>query len=78
MATKVTLNTSSPNRVSVSGQKKSTIRTVGISSLAERGRFANLDDVDATGAENNEIVVYNSTTGKYEVKTLPQIDGGSY
>ena len=78
MATKVTLNTSSPNRIAVSGQKRSTIRTVGISSLAERGRFANLDDVDATDADNNEVVVYNSTTGKYEVKTLPAIDGGSY
>ena len=78
MGVKVYVNSTNTSKVAINGQKRSTVRTVGLSSLAERANFASLNDVDASDSDNNETVVFNSTTGKYEVKTLPIIDGGSY
>jgi hypothetical protein len=30
-----------------------------------------LEDIDVTGASNNSVLVYNTSTNKYEVKPLP-------
>lgn len=66
-------------RVSIKDQKRTTVRTVGISALAQSsGRLATLTDVDASDPDNNETVVYDSATQKYVIKTLPAIDGGTY
>lgn len=37
-----------------------------------------LKDVDASDADNNETLVYDEDTGKYIVKTLPIINGGTF
>ena len=78
MGVKVFVNSTNTSRVSINAQKRSTIRTVGLASISETATFAGLNDVDASDPDNNETVVYNSTTQKYEVKTLPVVDGGSY
>lgn len=65
-------------RVSVNAQKRTTVRTVGIAALADRATLASLEDVDASNPDNNETLVYNSVTQKYEIKQLPSVDGGSY
>lgn len=65
-------------KVSINGQKRTTVRTVGISSLAQTGKLANLTDVDATDPDNNEILVFDSARQKYVIKPLPVLDGGSY
>lgn len=65
-------------KVSINGQKRTTVRTVGISALAQSATLTSLIDVDASDADNNETLVYDSTSQKYVVKTLPVIDGGAY
>lgn len=65
-------------KVSINNQKRTTVRTVGLSALAQTGKLANLTDVDTTDPDNNETLVYDSTTQTYVIKTLPAIDGGSY
>lgn len=78
MGVKVFVNSTNTSRVSINAQKRSTIRTVSLSSLSDNNRLARLEDVDASDPDNNETLVYNSITQKYEVKTLPIVDGGSY
>lgn len=80
MGIKVLVNSSSPNRVSINNQQRKTIRTVGISSagLSQVDTLAELKDVDASDPNNNETLVYDSLTQKYVIKTLPEIDGGTY
>lgn len=65
-------------KVSINNQKRTTVRTVGLSALSQTGKLANLTDVDTTDPDNNETLVYDSTTQTYVIKTLPAIDGGSY
>ena len=75
MTTKVTVNTSPGNRVSVNTQQRTTVRTVGVSSGGGGGEgitnFSQLQDVIAVNPANNDTVVYDSVTGKYTVKPLP-------
>ena len=80
MGIKVLVNSSSPNRVSINNQQRKTIRTVGISGagISQIDTLAELKDVDASNPNNNETLVYDSLTQKYVVKTLPEIDGGTY
>lgn len=80
MAVKVTLNTTGSNRVAINNQNRTTIRTVGISPIspASLNRLDLLIDVDASDPDNNETLVYDSSSQKYVVKTLPIIDGGTY
>ena len=75
MGIKVLVNSSSPNRVSINNQQRKTIRTVGLSQI---DTLAELKDVDASDPNNNETLVYDSLTQKYVIKTLPEIDGGTY
>jgi hypothetical protein len=65
-------------KVSINSQKRTTVRTVGVSALATTVRLSDLTDVDASDPDANETLVYNSQTQKYEVKTIPMIDGGQY
>lgn len=65
-------------KVSINGQKRTTVRTVGISSLAQTGKLSRLVDVDATDPDNNETLVFDASEQRYVIKTLPVVDGGSY
>jgi len=40
--------------------------------------LGNLTNVDASGAENGETLVYDAAQGKYVVKVIPTIVGGSF
>lgn len=75
MGTKVIVNSTSPNRVLINNQQPKTIRTVGI---GVGTKFAGLLDVNASDPDNNETVVYDEASGKYVVKTLPVVDGGTF
>jgi hypothetical protein len=77
MGTKVILRSSSPNRVSISNQQRSTVRTVAIAST-QVDRLSELTDVDASDADNNEVLVYDETLNKYVIKTIPAVDGGTF
>jgi hypothetical protein len=76
MAVKVTVNSVSPNRVSINNQQRTTIRSVGLAN--QETRLENLTDVDASDPDNNEILVYDETLNKYVIKTLPNLDGGTF
>lgn len=76
MAVKVTVNSVSPNRISINNQQRTTIRTVGISN--QETRLSDLTDVDASDPDNNETLVYDETLQKYVIKILPNIDGGIF
>jgi hypothetical protein len=76
MAVKVTVNSVSPNRISINNQQRTTIRTVGITN--QETRLSNLTDVDASDPDNNETLVYDETLQKYVIKVLPNIDGGIF
>jgi hypothetical protein len=41
-------------------------------------RLSLLTDVDASDADNNEVLVYDETLNKYVVKTIPAVDGGTF
>jgi hypothetical protein len=72
--------TSPQIRVSVNKQQRTTIRTVGISpaTTVPITKLSDLEDVNASDPDNNETLVYDSSTQKYVVRTLPLVDGGSY
>ena len=78
MGTKVTVITSSKNRVSINNQQRATIRTVSIAPEQLSNRLSGLTDVDATDPNNNETLVYDSATGKYVIKELPIVNGGTF
>jgi hypothetical protein len=78
MAVKVTVNSSSPNRVSINNQQRTTIRTVGVAGPELVNQLSQLTDVDASDPDNNETLVYDETTQKYVIKILPNINGGTF
>lgn len=73
-----------PNGNSVSINRQGTqrnIRTVVVPAATSGSgatQFSQLTDVDATGAANNEVVVYNDQTNKYEVRDITLVDGGTF
>ena len=77
MAVKVTVVSPGKNRISINNQERKQIRTVGI--VPENAStLAGLKDVDSSDPDNNETLVYDEATGKYVVKTLPIISGGTF
>jgi hypothetical protein len=76
MAIKVLVNSAPKNRISINNQTRSTVRTIGVG--ASVSRLANLADVDASDPDTNETLVYDASVGKYVVKTLPVVNGGSF
>lgn len=77
MATKVVVRSSAPNRISINNQQSKTVRTVAIAS-ASTNKLESLTDVDASDPDNNETLVYDSSSGKYVIKQLPVVDGGTF
>jgi hypothetical protein len=80
MAIKVLVNSAPKNRISINNQTRSTVRTIGVgtSTSSSVNRLANLLDVDASDPNTNETLVYDASVGKYVVKTLPVVNGGSF
>lgn len=76
MSIKVSVNSAPKNRISINSQNRSTVRTIGVGASASL--LANLTDVDASDPDNNETLVYDATSGKYVIKTLPVVNGGSF
>lgn len=79
MAIRVTVNSVPKNRISINNQSRESIRTVGIApDFSALTTLDSLSDVDASDPDNNETLVYDAQTGKYVVKELPSIDGGTF
>ena len=77
MATKVTVISTPKNRVAINNQVRQTVRTVGV--IPETvNTLRGLSDVDASDLDNNEILVYDEVQNKFVIKTIPEVDGGSF
>ena len=75
MGINVTVNSSPVNRIAINSQKRDVVRTV---SIAPTSTLVGLGDVDATVLANNEVLVYDSNSGKFIIKVMPVVDGGSF
>ena len=69
--------TSPQIRVSVNNQQRATVRSMSFVPN-QLSRLADLQDVDASNPDNNETLVYDASTNKYVIKTLPVVDGGNF
>lgn len=69
--TKVTVNTTPKNRITINNSGAGAIPS-NIDTLVE------LKDVDASVLANNETVVYDVDSGKFIIKVLPIISGGTF
>lgn len=79
MGVKVTLVSDQKSRISINNQNRTQIKTVAVAAdLSAVTSLAALSDVDASDPDNNETLVYDDATGKYVVKTLPNINGGTF
>ena len=79
MAVKVTIVSDAKNRISINNQQRQTVRTVAI--MPELGSVNTLDslsDVIAIDPNENETLVYDEASGKYVIKILPNISGGTF
>jgi hypothetical protein len=79
MAVKVTVVSDARNRISINNQQRKTVRTVAITpDLSAISTLDSLVDVDASDPNENETLVYDEASGKYVVKILPNINGGTF
>lgn len=78
----ITVRTTPKNRVSINsgGTKKLIVNTgaAGPASATATDTIRELKDVDASDVDNNETLVYDDNSGKFVVKTLPKLDGGTF
>jgi len=79
---KVIVNTQPGNRISINNQQRTTIRTVGVgvgtTVQPAATRLSDLLDVDATNPDDGEVLVYDGQEEKYVIKTLPNLNGGTF
>lgn len=79
MAVKVTLVSDKKSRIAINNQNRTEVRTVLVSpDISGLTSLSTLSDVDATDPNNNETLVYDEASGKYVVKELPIINGGTF
>jgi len=79
MAVKVTVVSDARNRISINNQQRKTVRTVAITpDLSAISTLDSLVDVDASDPNENETLVYDAASEKYVVKTLPNVNGGTF
>jgi len=77
----ITVRTTPKNRISINngGTKKLIVNTGGGTSPSGAiDSVIQLKDVDASDVDNNETLVYDDTVGKFVVKSLPNLDGGTF
>lgn len=84
MGNKITVITQPKNRVSINSSQRTQIKTVNVVGATTTGagavvdRLVELKDVDASSVDNNETVVYDEVSGKFVVKEIPIINGGTF
>lgn len=81
--TKITVNTRPGNRISINTSQRTQVKSVNIVGATDTGaaginNLVELKDVDASDPDNNETLVYDVASGKYVIKELPIINGGTF
>jgi hypothetical protein len=69
---------SSPSRITVS-----TVNNVGRATFGKIAKIGSvsleqLSNVTAEGRKDGDVLVYQANTNTYNIKTLPNLDGGSF
>jgi hypothetical protein len=72
MATKVSVITNPGNRISISRP------TNKVSINKTTTQLQGLTDVDVSGRQNNDVLVYDEASGKFVSKVIPIVDGGNF
>jgi len=57
---------------------KTTVSMLPILTTADIASLSQIQDVDASDPDNNEVLVYDQTQNKYVIKTLPIVQGGTF
>ncbi len=59
---------------------KNNVGRVVFNKIAKVGsvQLSSLTDVNASGQQNGDVLVYNANTNTYIVQTLPKVDGGAF
>lgn len=80
MSIRVSVNSVPKTRVSINNQQRETIRSVGIvaPTVESVQNLADLNDVNASSPDNNDVLVYDSASNKYVIKELPILNGGTF
>ena len=82
MANKITVITQPKNRISINTPQRTQVKSVNVVGATTTGaavdKLIELKDVDATSVDNNETVVYDEVSGKFVVKEIPIINGGTF
>lgn len=75
MSIKATINTTGKYRVSINKKPQYNVKTYNVPAV---NKLSQLLDVDASNPNNNETLVYDAVSGKYVIKELPVINGGTF
>lgn len=75
---KVIVNNTGNFRATVNKTGQQSVRTVSVIPTVPTNHVVNLTDVDSANLSNNDTLVYNSATGKFETKPIESIVGGSF
>ena len=79
---KITVTTAPKNRISINNRQRGTVKTISVGGMGGGGsaidRITELTDVDASDVDNNETLVYDEVSGKFVIKELPIINGGTF
>lgn len=81
MGTKATISSTTGTRVSINNQTRPIVKTVAIAGTSGGSgvsTISNLSDVDMSDADTGETLVYDESLGKFIVKQMPGVDGGSF
>lgn len=77
MGNKITVFSKSSNRVLINTNQRQQVKSVNQVGTSIN-TLSKLQDIDASDADNNEVLVYDEASGKYVVKELPIINGGTF
>lgn len=55
-----------------------TVAPLTVGPATSLSSLSQISDVDASSPDNNEVLVYDSATNKYVIKTIPTIQGGTF
>ena len=81
MGNNIIVRTTPKNHISIDtqpgGKNRISINTGGATG-AGAAYLTQLRDVDATDSDNNETLVYDEVSGKFVIKELPIINGGTF
>jgi hypothetical protein len=75
MAIKITTKSRTNLNVTTTPKNRILINTGGVGSV---DTLRELKDVDTSNVDNNETLVYDEASGKFVIKELPIINGGTF